>query len=397
MASVSHFLFRQFSQLLLMAFVLGFALSIWATDATAATATETPATQAYLVDMTTGAVLLDKGGVVAMPPASMSKLMTLHMVFERLKDGRLSLDDKFYVSENAWRKGGAKTGGSTMFLEPGMRVRVEDLIRGIIVQSGNDACIVVAEGISGSEEAFAEEMTIRARELDMIESTFKNSTGWPHPEHKMSPRDIANLAKITINEFPEFYHYYSETKFIYNGISQSNRNPLLYKEMDVDGLKTGHTQESGYGLTASAVRGDRRLILVVSGLVSKKIRSSESERLLEWGFREFDNYALFKAGDAVTDAEVWLGKAPNIPLVIENDLTLTLPKSSRRKMVVKAIYETPIPAPVAKGDRVATLSISAPGVDAIEVPLVAGEGVKKLGLTGRLMAAVNYILWGTSE
>ena len=323
--------------------------------------------------------------------------MTLHMVFERLKDGRLSLDDKFYVSENAWRKGGAKTGGSTMFLEPGMRVRVEDLIRGIIVQSGNDACIVVAEGISGSEEAFAEEMTIRARELDMIESTFKNSTGWPHPEHKMSPRDIANLAKITINEFPEFYHYYSETKFIYNGISQSNRNPLLYKEMDVDGLKTGHTQESGYGLTASAVRGDRRLILVVSGLVSKKIRSSESERLLEWGFREFDNYALFKAGDAVTDAEVWLGKAPNIPLVIENDLTLTLPKSSRRKMVVKAIYETPIPAPVAKGDRVATLSISAPGVDAIEVPLVAGEGVKKLGLTGRLMAAVNYILWGTSE
>ena len=394
MVSVSQFLFRQ---ILMMTFVLGLMLPILATNAVAATATETPATQAYLVDMATGAVLLDKGGVVAMSPASMSKLMTLHMVFERLKDGRLSLDDKFYVSENAWRRGGAKTGGSTMFLEPGMRVRVEDLIRGIVVQSGNDACIVVAEGISGSEEAFAEEMTIRARELDMIESTFKNSTGWPHPEHKMSPRDIAKLAKITINDFPEFYHYYSETKFIYNGISQSNRNPLLYKEMGADGLKTGHTQESGYGLTASVVRGDRRLILVVSGLASKKIRSSESERLLEWGFREFDNYALFKAGDVVTDAEVWLGKAANIPLVIENDLTLTLPKSSRRKMVVKTIYEAPIPAPVAKGDRVATLSISAPGVGPIEVPLVAGEGVKKLGLTGRLMAAVNYILWGTSE
>ncbi|MCK4939798.1 MAG: D-alanyl-D-alanine carboxypeptidase, partial [Rhodospirillaceae bacterium] len=289
------------------------------------------------------------------------------------------------------------TGGSTMFLEPGMRVRVEDLIRGIIVQSGNDACIVVAEGISGSEEAFSEEMTIRAREMDMIESTFKNSTGWPHPEHKMSPRDIAKLAKVTIDEFPEYYHYYNETKFIYNGISQSNRNPLLYKDMGADGLKTGHTQESGYGLTASAVRGDRRLVLVVSGLVSKKMRSSESERLLEWGFREFDNYSLFNAGDVVTDAEVWLGKASNIPLVIENDLTLTLPKSSRRKMVVKAIYEAPIPAPIAQGDRVATLNISAPGVDPIEVPLVAGAGVEKLGLTGRLMAAINYILWGTSE
>ena len=394
MVSVSRFFFRQLS---LMIFALGFVLPIWATDATAATATETPATQAYLVDVTTGAVLLDKGGVIAMPPASMSKLMTLYMVFERLKDGRLSLDDKFYVSENAWRKGGAKTGGSTMFLEPGMRVRVEDLIRGIVVQSGNDACIVVAEGISGSEEAFSEEMTIRARELDMIESTFKNSTGWPHPEHRMSPRDIAKLAKITINEFPEYYHYYSETKFIYNGISQSNRNPLLYKEMGVDGLKTGHTEESGYGLAASAVRGDRRLVLVASGLVSKKMRSSESERLLEWGFREFDNYALFKAGDVVTDAEVWLGKAPNIPLVIENDLILTLPKSSRRKMVVKTIYEAPIPAPIVQGDRVATLNISAPGVDPIEIPLVAGEDVKKLGLTGRLMAAINYILWGTSE
>ena len=363
----------------------------------AASATETPATQAYLIDVTTGAVLLDKNGSTPMPPASMSKLMTLHMLFERLQDGRLSLDDKFYVSENAWRKGGAKTGGSTMFLEPGMRVRVEDLVRGIIVQSGNDACITVAEGISSSEEAFAEEMTIRARELGLNESTFKNSTGWPDPEQLMSPRDLAKLAKITIEDFPDYYHYYGETKFVYNGISQPNRNPLLYKEMGVDGLKTGHTEESGYGLTASAVRGDRRLILVVSGLASQKVRSSESERLLEWGFREFDNYAMFKGGDVVTDAEVWLGNKPNIPLVIENDLTLTLPKSARREMVVKALYQTPIPAPLAKGDRVATLSITAPGVDPIEIPLVAGDGVEKLGLTGRLMAAVNYIIWGASE
>jgi len=363
----------------------------------ATAATETPAARAYLVDAKTGAVLLDKNGAEPMPPASMSKLMTLHMLFERLRDGRLSLDDKFYVSENAWRKGGAKTGGSTMFLEPGMRVRVEDLIRGIIVQSGNDACIVVAEAISGSEEAFAEEMTIRARELGLSDSVFKNSTGWPDPEHLMSPRDLAKLAKITIEEFPDYYHYYSETKFIYNGISQPNRNPLLYKEMGVDGLKTGHTEESGYGLAASAVRGDRRLVLVVSGLASQKLRSSESERLLEWGFREFDNYAMFKSGDIVTDAEIWLGNKANIPLVVENDLTLTLPKSARREMVVKVVYQTPIPAPVTRGDRVATLNITAPGVDPIEIPLVAGDDVNKLGLTGRLAAAVNYILWGTSE
>lgn len=393
MVSGSRFFFSKYA---FLALALGaLSLSLFSTPAIAAT--ETPATQAFLVDVTTGAVLLDKNGDTPMPPASMSKLMTLFMVFERLQDGRLSLDDKFYVSENAWRKGGAKTGGSTMFLEPGMRVRVEDLIRGIIVQSGNDACIVVAEAISGSEEAFADEMTERARELGMNDSIFKNSTGWPHPEHKMSPRDISKLAKISVKNFPEFYHYYSETKFIYNGISQSNRNPLLYKDMGADGLKTGHTDESGYGLTASATRGDRRLVLVVSGLVSKKIRSSESERLLEWGFREFDNYDLFKKGDVVTDAEIWLGKSPSIPLVIENDLTLTLPKKARRGMVVKAMYQTPIPAPVAKGDHVATLSISAPGVDPIEVPLLAGAGVTKLGLTGRLMAAVNYILWGTSE
>ncbi|MDH5188100.1 MAG: D-alanyl-D-alanine carboxypeptidase [Rhodospirillaceae bacterium] len=393
MGLVSRFFFARAA---LTTVIFGLIFSImYASTATAAT--ETPASRVYLVDAKTGAVLLDKNGAEPMPPASMSKLMTLHMLFERLQDGRLSLDDKFYVSENAWRKGGAKTGGSTMFLEPGMRVRVEDLIRGIIVQSGNDACIVVAEAISGSEEAFAEEMTIRARELGMNDSTFKNSTGWPDPEHMMSPRDLARLAKITIEEFPNYYHYYSETKFVYNGISQPNRNPLLFKDMGADGLKTGHTEESGYGLTGSAVRGDRRLVLVLSGLASQKARSSESERLLEWGFREFDNYSMFKGGDIVTDAEVWLGNKPNIPLVIENDLTLTLPKRARREMTVKVMYQTPIPAPLAKGDRVATLSVTAPGVDTIDIPLVAGDSVEKLGLTGRLMAAVNYILWGASE
>jgi len=363
-----------------------------------ALALETPASHVYLVDTTTGTVLLNKNGDQRMAPASMSKLMTLFMLFERLQDGRLSLDDKFYVSENAWRKGGTKTGGSTMFLEPSMRVRVEDLIRGIIVQSGNDACIVVAEALGGSEEAFAQEMTDRAHELGMTASTFKNSTGWPDPEHRVSAHDLARLAQLTIERFPEYYHYYSEHSFVFNGIKQSNRNPLIYKDMGADGMKTGHTQESGYGLVGSALRKDggkdRRLILVVNGLSSKKMRSSESERLLEWGFREFGNFELFKAGDVVTDAGVWLGQSASVPLIIEKDLTLTLPKRARRAMKVKVSFEGPVPAPIQKGQRIGTLSITAPDVAPVELPLVAAEDVGQLGLVGRLGAALDYILWG---
>ncbi len=360
-------------------------------------ALESPASHVYLMDTTTGAVLMDKKGDELMAPASMSKLMTMYMVFERLQDGRLSLDDKFYVSENAWRKGGAKTGGSTMFLEPSMRVRVEDLARGIIVQSGNDACIVVAEALSGSEEAFAAEMNDKARELGLTDSVFKNATGWPDPEHRMSARDLAKLAKIIVEQFPEYYHYYSEKAYVFNGIKQSNRNPLIYKDMGADGLKTGHTEESGYGLTSSAQRKDRRLVLVVNGLPSKKLRSSESERLLEWGFREFGNYEMFKAGDVVTDAKVWLGQKPSVSLVIEKDLTLTLPKRARRGLEVKAVFEGPVPAPIQAGQRIGTLSISAPDVDTVELPLLAGEDVGQLGLVGRLGAALDYILWGSSH
>ena len=365
--------------------------------ASSAQAVETLAKQAILMDVETGAVLFEKDVDVPMAPASMSKLMTLYMVFERLRDGRLSLEDKFSVSENAWRKGGAKSGGSTMFLVPGKRVRIEDIIRGIIIQSGNDACIVIAEGISGSEEAFAEEMTVPGREIGLKASTFKNSTGWPHPEHMMSPRDLAVLAKMIIDQFPEYYHYFSEKSFVYNGIKQNNRNPLIYKDMGADGLKTGHTQDSGYGLTASAVRGDRRLVLVVNGLPSKKERSREPERLLEWGFREFGNYALLGAGEIVEEAVVWLGTEPTVSLMIEDELKLTLHKKARREMKVKINYLGPIPAPVKKGDMLATLSVTAPGEKTVEVPLVAAADVEQLGLIGRLMAAFNYILFGGSD
>ena len=378
------------------AFVLCAVLAAFLLDVAPTKAIETLAKQVVLMDAETGTILFDKDADVPMPPASMSKLMTVFMVFERLRDGRLSLDDTFRISENAWRKGGTKSGSSTMFLVPGKRARIEDLIRGIIVQSGNDACIVIAEGISGSEEAFAGEMTERAKQLGLTSSTFKNSTGWPHPEHRMSPKDLALLAKHTIEQFPEYYHYYSERSFVYNGIKQNNRNPLIYKEMGADGLKTGYTQESGYGLTGSATRGDRRLILVVNGLSSKKERAREPERLLEWGFREFGNYALLGAGEVVEEAQVWLGKKATVQLIIENELKLTLHKKSRREMKVAVNYQGPIPAPVKKGDVLATLSISAPGEKTIDIPLVAAVNVEQLGLMGRLVAAFKHILWGSS-
>ena len=372
--------------------ITALALTFWAF--VPAKAIETQAKSAILVDMVTGETLLDKDADAPMPPASMSKLMTLYMLFDRLKSGSLSLEDKFRVSDNAWRKGGAKSGGSTMFLNPRKRVSVEDLIRGIIVQSGNDACIVVAEALSGSENAFAMEMNDKARELGLTGSTFRNATGWPHPEHRMTPRDLSVLARRLIADFPDYYHYFNELEFTYNGIRQMNRNPLLYKEMNADGLKTGHTQESGYGLVASAKRRDQRLILVVNGLSSKRARSAEPERLLEWAFRTFSNYALFKAGETVEEAEVWLGETARVPLVIGRDVHLTLPRKDRRKMKVTVKYQGPIPAPVKAGQEVASLMISTPTRSTIEIPLTAGADVAQLGALGRLWAALQTILWG---
>jgi len=361
-----------------------------------AQAIETTAREAILIDIDTGEALLEKGADNSMPPASMSKLMTLYVLFQRLRDGSVKLDDIFSVSENAWRKGGAKSGSSTMFLVPGKKVKVEDLIRGIIVQSGNDACIVVAENLEGSESAYAEEMTSRAREIGMAHSTFRNATGWPHPEHRMTPRDLAILAKHIITDFPEYYHYFSETEFTYNRITQHNRNPLLYKDIGADGLKTGHTKEAGYGLTASAKRGDRRLILVVNGLPSKKARTIEPDRLLQWGLREFNNYTLFKAGETVDNASVWLGVSKTVPLVISHDVKITLPRKSRKKLKVRVQYQGPVPAPIVKGTEIAKVLITAPGRPPLEIPLLAGEDVEQLGLIGRLGAAFESIVWGHS-
>ncbi len=352
-------------------------------------ATETAARYAFMIDDQTGRILLEKDADEPMAPASMSKLMTLYMLFERLSDGSLNLDDTFPVSEKAWR-----TGGSKMFVGVNTRVRIEDLLRGIIVQSGNDACVVVAEGLASSEDAFAAEMTTRAQELGLTNSTFSNATGWPHPDHRMSSRDLTKIAQMIIRQFPQYYPLFSEKTYTYNGIRQGNRNPLLYRYDGADGLKTGHTDESGYGLVSSAVRKGRRLILVVNGLESVKQRSRESERLLDWGFREFGNYALFKAGDQVLDAGVWLGAQASVPLVIENDLTLTLERKLRRKMKVAVEIVEPVPAPIKQGQELGTLVISAPSMESITIPLLAGKDVGRLGMFGRLGAAFKYLAWG---
>jgi len=351
---------------------------------------ETQAEQAFLVDFNTGAVLLNKNGDQRMPPSSMSKMMTAYMVFERLKDGRLSLDDELTVSEKAWRKGGSK-----MFVEVGNQVRVEDLLRGVIVQSGNDACIVLAEGLAGSEEAFADQMNEMAREIGLTGSHFTNATGWPDENHYVTSRDLATLAKRIILDHPEYYHYYSEKEFTWHDIRQGNRNPLLYRNIGADGLKTGHTEAAGYGLTASAVQNDRRLILVVNGLPSVQARADEADRLLSWGFREFDNYALFKAGDTVDEAPVWLGAEDTVPLVLAEDMTVTLPRNDRNGMKVSVVYESPIPAPIPAGQEIARLRVTWPEGVPVEVPLQAGRDVEQLGPFGRIFASIKFLLLGS--
>ena len=357
-----------------------------------AAAIETMAREAILVDESSGSVLFEKNPDQPMPPASMSKIMTAYMVFSQLRDGKLKLDDTFPVSENAWRTGGCVSEGSTMCLKLGERAKVEDLLRGMIVQSGNDACIVLAEGIAGSEEAFAAQMTQKGREMGLQSSTFRNATGLPEAGHLMTARDLATLAKRTIQDFPEYYHYYSEKEFTWNGIKQGNRNPLLYKNVGADGLKTGHTKDAGYGLAASAKQNDRRIILVVTGLPSMKARAEESERLIDYAFREFENVHLVNAGEQVDSAEVWLGDADSVPLQAAKDVIVTVPRRARADLKVAVVYDGPVSAPIRKGDVIAKLNVSAPGIPQLEVPLVAGTDVDRKGPIGRAFANLESLI-----
>jgi D-alanyl-D-alanine carboxypeptidase (penicillin-binding protein 5/6) len=349
----------------------------------------TLAKQAYMVDPQTSTVLLFKDADKPMHPSSMAKMMTIYLVFEELAAGRLKLDTRFRVSERA-----RAMGGSRMFVELGSEVTVEDLIKGMIVLSGNDACVVIAEGMSGTEDSFAERMTKRGRELGMTATTFKNASGWPAEGQWTTARDLAVLAWRTIEDFPQYYRYYAETNWTYNNIKQDNRNRLLRITPGTDGLKTGHTEEGGYGQATSVIRDGRRLILIENGLASMAERAQETSRVIEWAFRETANTTVFRAGDAVAEAPVWLGTEAKVPLVTPRAIQITAPTGQAVSPRVVARFDGPLPAPIAKGTKVGTAALTMADGRVIEYPLEAGADVPRKGVVGRVAAMIHHYLFG---
>ncbi len=357
-----------------------------------ASAFNTDAEAAYVIDQTTGTVLLAKNADQPLPPASMSKLMTLYMAFEAVRDGRLSLNERLPVSTHAM-----SYGGSTMFLNTQDRVRVEDLIRGIVVLSGNDACAVIAEALSpdGTEGGFARLMTQRALKMGMTNSTFTNSNGWPQAGHRMSMRDLGLLAHRLIVDFPQFYPLFAETEFAFDGrapANKRNRNPLLQLGIGVDGLKTGHTREAGYGLTGSAQQGDRRIIFVISGLQSPQQRAQESEALVNWAFRQFAQRPVVSKGTRLATADVWMGAAPSVGLVPSEDISMLLPVLSGDDVAAEVIYKGPVQAPIKAGDVLGELVVTPEGLSEQRFDLVAESDVEFGGFMARVTTAAK-ILW----
>jgi len=363
--------------------------------ASAAVATEitSPAKQAYVTDFTTGKVLFSKEAETPMKPASMAKIMTVFVAFQRIADGQLNMDDKFTVSEKAWKKGGSRT-----FLEVGSEVSVRELLHGIIVQSGNDAAIVLAEGISGTENAFADEMNFWAKKIGMTDTNFRNSTGWPDPDLTTTAKDLNIMTtelirRFPADEYPEFYPVFAKLEYTYNKIRQPNRNPLVYGTVGADGLKTGHTEESGYGLVGSAERDGQRVIMVLNGMTSVKQRSAESRRLMDLMFREYKNYRFFDKGQPVDQANVWLGEASKVHLVLDEPLHPLLSYAERRNTKISVQWTDPVSAPITKGDQIGTLTIEMNG-ESRNLPLLAAQDVAVLGMFDRVAAAIKYLIFG---
>ena len=353
---------------------------------------ETKANSAFVMDMTTGTVLLAKNADVPLPPASMSKLMTLYVTFEAIRDGRLTLDEKLPVSQHAM-----SFGGSTMFLDTTDRVSVEDLLRGIIVLSGNDACVVLAEALSpdGTEAGFARFTTQRAQQMGMTHTTLVNSSGWPQAGHVMSMRDLALLSRRLIEDFPEFYPMFAETEFAFDGRAPQNtqnRNPLLKLGIGADGLKTGHTQEAGFGLAGSAKQGDRRIVFVISGIDTAAQRAEEAEAIVNWAFRQFAQKDIAKAGTELARAEVWMGSASSVGLTLSEDLSALLPVLGSDEIKAEVVYSGPVRAPVEQGQELAELVFAPEGLPEIRVPLVAAESVEKGGFAVRLKTVSGILL-----
>ena len=353
-------------------------------------AIETKADSAVVLDVNSNTILFEKNADIKQGPASMSKLMLIYMVFERIQNRTLSMEQEFLVSKKAW-----KFGGSKMFVNVGDMVSVEDLLKGVIVQSGNDACIVLAEGMSGSEKNMVDEMNEKSRELGLTNSNFENVTGWPHEDHYMSLKDIAILSRLIITKFPEYYYMFSLNDFTYNDIKQFNRNKLISID-GYDGLKTGRTSQSGYGIATSALRNDRRVVSVVNGLNSDKERINETKKLVNWSFRGFVNYNLYKEEEPIQLAKVWLGKESFVPLVLNEDLTVTIKKKNLDKFKINLIYETPIVSPIKKGDKLAELHlIESDNVIIKEV--YSGKDIDKISRIYRSFSIINYLLFGVSH
>lgn len=349
---------------------------------------DTAAQTAIVVDFNSGAVLFEKDADKRVPTASMSKIMTAYVVYGYLRDGRAKFDDMLPVSKEAWQ-----TGGSKMFVPFPGQVSIEDLLQGMIIQSGNDACIVLAEGLAGSQQAFVEKMNEEAQRIGLKDSHFADVNGLPAPDHYMSTRDLATLAIRYVTDFPQYYRYEAVKEFTYNGIKQGNRNPLLYQNLGADGIKTGHTDEAGYGLVGSALRNGRRVIMVLTGMDSMQQRAQESEKVLEWAYREFEDVTIAKAGTPLDQAPVWLGVNAEVPAGVAKDALVTLPHASVRGMKVVAIYDAPVKAPVTEGEPIGRLEVTAPDIDPIEIPLVAMAPVERLGPMGRAAEGLAHYLW----
>ncbi len=371
-----------------LAFIL-VALTTFTVSAFSAPAFETNARAAYVVDLNTGMVLIDRNSDIPLPPASMSKLMTLYMLFEALEDGRVALDSRFSVSARA-----SSLGGSTMFLDERDRPTVEELIKGIVVLSGNDACVVVAEGLSGTEEEFARQMNQRADALGMTSAKFANSSGWPHPEHRISSRDLAFLANRIITEFPEYYGYFSMEEFMWDGRAPQNRfnrNPLLKLDIGVDGLKTGHTEEAGYGLVGSAVQGTRRIVFVLAGLGSKQERAEVAERVVNWAFRHFIEKNVAAKDEVMAELPVWRGVQSTVGLVAPDDILILVPAGGVGEVSATLNYRTPVEAPIKKNRQLGELTVSVDGIPEHRYPLVADQDVAEGGFISRLVTAANVL------
>ena len=355
---------------------------------------QTAAAHAILIEADSGSVLFEKTADDLIPPASLSKLMTQEVVFNEIKQGRLKPTTEFIVSTNAWRRGGAPSHTSSMFIPIHSKVSVDDLLHGAIIQSANDACIALAEGISGNESTFAELMTKRARELGLTKSTFGNSTGLPDPRQLMTSRELGKLARHIIETYPDYYKYYSEREFTWNKIRQYNRNPLLPMTIGADGLKTGFTKEAGYGLVGSAVQNGLRLIVVVNGLRSEKERADEAKKLLEWGFHSFQSGVLFAEGQEIAQAKLYGGVRGHVPLTARKEVRLMVPRGSRDKIIARVVYSGPVRAPVQQGQKIGLLKVWRGESVVLEVPLQAAESVDTGSMPQRAFDAATELVLG---